>query len=122
MSSSILGISNTGSAMSIDQLLQAASTPPPTSSGGGFRKVLGGLVGAAANVFAPGLGSVIGNVIGGSGGSGLGGLGAGQLNPMQLIQMQQQMAMEQEVFTEASTILKDRHDAAMTAIQNSKSS
>jgi hypothetical protein len=120
MSTSLSGMGNVDSAGSIDQLIQAASAPPPTSSSGGFRKVLGGLVGGAANVFAPGLGSVIGNVIGGGGGAG-GGL-SGAMTPTQALQIQQQMTMESEIFTTASTVLKDRHDSAMTAIQNSKSS
>jgi hypothetical protein len=122
-SSSILGMGNMGSAVNVDQLLLAAGNPPQPNNSGGFRKVLGGIVGAAANIFAPGMGSVIGKVIGGAG-AGLGsGLGAGGgITPMQAIQMQQQMNMEQEVFTTASTILKDRHDAAMCAIQNAKSS
>jgi hypothetical protein len=124
MSSSLLGISNVDSNASIEQIIQAASgNPQPATSGpSGFRKVLGGLVGAAANVFAPGLGSVIGNVIGGGSGGGVGGFGGNQMSPTAMLQVQQQMAFEQEAFTLASNVLKDRHDAAMSAIQNSKSS
>ena len=118
--SSLMGIGNVGSAGNIDELIQAASTNPqqPTSSGGTFRKVMGGLLGGAANIFMPGMGSVIGNLIGGAGSAG--GTGS-SMNPAQMLQMQQQMGMEQEAFTTASTVLKDRHDSAMTAIQNSKS-
>jgi len=117
--SSLMGIGNVGSAGNIDELIQAASTPAQqTAAGGGFRKVMGGVLGAAANVFMPGVGGVISNLIGGSGAAG--GLG-GNMSPATMLQMQQQMAMEQEAFTTASTIMKDRHDSAMTAIQNSKS-
>ena len=67
----------------------------------------------------PGVGGVIGNLIGG----GSSGAGTGsQMSPAHMLQMQQQLSMEQEAFTLASTVLKDRHDADMTAIQNSKSS
>jgi hypothetical protein len=118
-SSSILGPGSFGSTISVDQLLQAAGSPTQSNTGGGFRKILGGVVGAAANVFAPGLGSVIGNL---SGGAGAGGVAGGGINPMQALQLQQQMNMEQEIFTTASTIMKDRHEAAMEAIRNSKAS
>ena len=114
--SSLMGIGNVGSAGNIDELIQAASTPAQqTTAGGGFRKVMGGVLGAAANVFMPGVGGAISNLIGGGSAAG------SATSPAQMLQMQQQMAMEQEAFTTASTILKDRHDAAMTAIQNSKS-
>jgi hypothetical protein len=117
--SSLLGIGNVGSAGSIDELIQAAGATPgqTTSGGGGFRKLMGGVVGGIANVFMPGVGGVIGNLIGGGSSGGLG----SNITPASMLQMQQQMAMEQEAFTTASNVLKDRHDAAMTAIQNAKS-
>ena len=70
----------------LDQILQA--TKPP-STGGGFRSILGGLVSSVGNMFAPGMGGMIGGLIsGGMGGGGTGGL----LNDsMQYLQLQKQM-------------------------------
>jgi hypothetical protein len=39
---------------------------------------------------------------------------------MQLLQYQQQMTMEMRAFELASTVLKNRHDASMSAIRNMK--
>ena len=109
---------------SIDQILQA--TKPP-STGGGFRRVLGGLLGSVGNMFAPGMGGMIGGLIsGGAGGmGGLGGLGGlgGSANgmmaeSMQYLQLQQQMNQAQVVFETASAVMKCRHDAALAAVRN----
>jgi len=100
---------------SINQLLQ--QTQPST-----FRRVLGGVVGGAANMFAPGLGSLIGGVIGGGGAGGLGNTtgiqGALGGDSTFFLQLQQQMEAESRAFQAASNVLKSRHDAAMSAIQN----
>lgn len=117
---------------SIDQILQATQ---PTKQPGGFRKVLGSLVGGVGNMFAPGIGSLIGGTISGSiggigggvggiGGSiGIGAGGAGAYagfgsEPMQYLQLQQQMEQESEAYETASMVLKSRHDASMQAIRN----
>lgn len=105
---------------SIDQILQATQ---PTKQPGGFRKVLGALVGGVGNVFAPGIGSLIGGTISGGGilggvSVGVGGLTGTGTDPMQYIQLQQQISQQMEMFETASNVLKSRHDASMQAIRN----
>ncbi len=104
---------------SIDQILQA--TQPPKQPGA-FRKVLGAVVGGVGNMFAPGIGGLIGGAIGGGVlGGGIGGsltLGTGGNDPMQFLQLQQQMSMQQEAFESVSAVMKSRHDASMAAIRN----
>lgn len=95
----------------LDQILQQTS---PQTKGVGFRRVLGALVGGAGNIFAPGLGGLIGQAIAGSGGVNTAGL-MGDTN--QYLQLQQQMYLQQESFETASAIMKSRHDAAMSSIQ-----
>ena len=77
-------------------------------------------MGGAANIFMPGMGSVIGGIIGGSSMGGANNFN--NMTPASMLQMQAQVQMEQLAFTTASTIMKDRHDAAMEAIRNAKSS
>ncbi|HVP50605.1 MAG TPA: hypothetical protein VMT05_00720 [Terriglobales bacterium] len=111
------GINMSYSGYSLDQILQ---TTKPPSSGGGFRRVLGGLLGGVGNMFAPGIGGMIGSMIsGGLGGAGgLGGTGGLLQDTMQYLQLQRQMNAETEAFQTASTIMKCRHDAAMAAVHN----
>jgi outer membrane lipoprotein SlyB len=109
----------------IDQILQ--STQPPKQPGA-FRRVLGSLVGGVGNMFAPGIGGMIGNAISGGALSGSsiasmqslpGAVASGiQGQTMQYLQLQAQMAQEQEVFETASSVMKSRHDASMAAIRN----
>jgi hypothetical protein len=111
---------------SLDQILQA--TQPPKQPGA-FRRILGSVVGGVGNLVAPGIGGLIGGVIGGGsiggilGGGGLGGslsVGTGGLmgDTEQFLQLQQTMAQQQELFETASAIVKSRHDAAMASIRN----
>jgi len=105
---------------SIDQILQATQ---PAKQPGGFRRVLGALVGGAGNMFAPGIGSLIGGTISGGGilggvSVGVGGLTGMGSDPMQYIQLQQQISQQSEMFETASQVLKSRHDASMQAIRN----
>ncbi len=97
---------------SIDQILQATQPPKQPS---GFRRVLGGLVGAAGSIFAPGIGGIIGNAISGSGGINQSGLMG---DTMQYLQLQRQMMMETQAYETASAVMKARHDAAMSAVRN----
>ena len=87
------------------------------------------MVGGLGNVFAPGIGGLIGGVISGGtlggilGGGGLSGslsVGSGGLlgDVTQFLQLQQQMGQQQELFETASAIVKSRHDAAMASIRN----
>jgi len=97
---------------SIDQILQSTQQQSQPS---GFKRVLGGLLGGVANVFAPGIGGLLG---GGLLGGALGGTGLTGSNPAQFLQLQQQMNMQQEAWETASAVMKCRHDAAMDAIRN----
>ena len=76
---------------------------------------LGGVVGGVGNIFAPGLGGIIGSAISGSSGFGSSGL---MNDSMQYLQLQKQMNQEQQAFETASSVLKARHDASMAAIRN----
>jgi hypothetical protein len=106
----------TNGTASLSNILQL--TAPPATGPSGFRGVLGSLLGGIGNIFMPGLGSVIGNAIGGSAlGAAMPGLGA---QTTQYLALQQQMENEQIAFETASTVLKVRHDAAQSAIQNMK--
>jgi outer membrane lipoprotein SlyB len=103
---------------SIDQILQSTQ---PAKQPSGFRRVLGALVGGVGNMFAPGVGGLIGNAISGSPGiPGISGLSSGGLmgDTMQYLQLQQQMSQQQEAFETVSSVVKARHDASMAAIRN----
>lgn len=95
---------------SMDQILQATQ---PAKQPGAFRRVLGSVVGGVGNVFAPGIGGMIGSAIAGNGGINQSGLMG---DSMQYLQLQRQMNQEQEAYETASSVLKSRHDAKMAAI------
>ena len=107
----------------VDAVLQSVQDQPAKGPGT-FRTVMGAVVGGAANTLLPGgIGSAIGNII-------MGGVGGGLLpsnnllgpQASQFLRFQQQMLKEQQQFELASTVLKNRHDAAMSAIRNMKAS
>ena len=98
----------------LDQILQGTQAPA-IKQPSAFRRVLGGVVGTVGNIFAPGLGGIIGGAISGSSGFGTSGL---MNDTMQYLQLQKQMNMEQQAFETASSVLKARHDASMAAIRN----
>ena len=87
-------------------------TQGTSSGGGGFRRILGTIAGGAANFFAPGIGGIIGGLIGGAGSPGLGG------ESMQYLQLMQQMQAETRAFETAVSISKARHEASMSAIRS----
>ena len=113
---------------STDQVDKNSPTRPlgtSTSKIGTFGKILGGILGGALNIVAPGIGTAVGSLI--SGGSGA------NYNDMQSVinqQMQQSMSLlsvqhqlqsQTEAFTTFSNLLKTKHDSEMTAINNFKS-
>ena len=102
---------------SINDVMQMVQQSQP--KGGTFRKVAGALVGGVGNMLMPGVGSAIGNMISGGPAGALNMLGPGA---SQFLSFQQEMATETEKFEMASTIMKNRHDSAMSAIRNMKSS
>src|SRR5215831_3393647 len=96
---------------SIDDILRFTQEPP-NQKGSGFRKVLGGIAGGVGNIVAPGVGTAIGNLISGNQLNSSGLLG----DSMQFLELQRQMQTEMRAFETASTVLKVRHDAAMSSI------
>lgn len=91
-------------------------TQAATSRSGGFRRVLGAIAGGAANIFMPGIGSLLGGMIGGTGGvGGLSGLGS---ETTQFFQFMQRFQAENRAFETAVQVSKARHDASMSAIRS----
>src|SRR5215469_12989499 len=87
---------------SLDQILQSTQPKQP----GTFRRVLGSVVGGLGNMFAPGIGGLIGGAISGGslggilGGGSIGGslsFGSGGIlgDSMQFLQLQQDMQNQQ---------------------------
>ena len=90
---------------------------------GSFMGGLGKVASVAAGVMFPGVGPIVGGILGGKslGVPGLN-MSGGMLgsDSSQYLQYQMQMTMEMRSFELASTILKNRHDASMSAIRNMK--
>jgi hypothetical protein len=91
-----------------------------------FRQVLGGtinlagqLAGVAAGGSTMGLGPLAGNIANGLLGSGATG-DAGTVDPMQLLQLQQQLQTQSQVFNTLSNVSKEEHDTRMAAVRNFK--
>jgi len=103
---------NSGDVPSIDN-------PQPQTNGGAskFGQILGKIATTAAttaaNIAAPGLGGLLGSKI-----------SSGLLNnnPIQYLELQQQMLAEARAYETVSTVLKAKHDSAMAAIRNMRSS
>ena len=100
---------------SIDDIQKAASEGAAKDSSR-YRKVLGGVVGGVGNMVFPGLGSAIGGIISGGKLNSTGTMGEAQ----QYLELQRSVQMETRAFEAASTMLKVRHDASMTAVRNMK--
>jgi hypothetical protein len=95
--------------------LPLATQPvPPPKPPNKFLSVFGKVVRAAgsvaANVFMPGLGGAMGNLLGG-----MAGLGS---DPMQYLKLQEKMQAESRMYEAASAVLKAKHDAAMDCLRN----
>jgi hypothetical protein len=97
-------VSTSGNATSADN-----SQPQASGSTGKFGRILGTIVSTAANIAAPGLGGVLG----GNFSSVL-----SNNNPIQYLELQQQMLSEARAFETVSNVLKAKHDSAMAAIRN----
>jgi hypothetical protein len=82
---------------------------PTTGSASKFGQILGKVATTAASIAAPGLGGVLG-----------GRFSSGLLNndPMQYLQLQEQMLSESRAFETVSNVQKAKHDSAMAAIRN----
>ncbi len=114
---SVGGIGPSSSSYSINDILKYTQPKQPS----GFRRFLGAAVGGVANIFAPGVGSVIGGFISGSAGV-TAGPGEGGLigEASQFLELQRQIQAESRAFELASTVLKVKHDASLSAIRNMK--
>lgn len=93
---------------------------------GGFGKVLGGILGGAVNVVAPGLGTVIGGAIrGGNSGASTADMEAMMQNQMrqsmELLSVQNRVQSQSQEFTTMSNLLKSKHESEMSAVNNFKS-
>jgi hypothetical protein len=106
------GQQTSGVDASVNQIIQQSQLPKQPS---GFRRFLGAAIGVAGNVFAPGIGGAIGNLIGG----GTGGLNS-STDPNAFLRLQQQVDAQSEAFQTVSSVLKSKHDSAMAAINNIK--
>lgn len=108
---------STNATATLDGILNSTA-PSPKVGPSGARGVFGSILGGIGNMAFPGLGTIIGNAVGGSALGGSMPLLGGQTT--QYLQMQQQIEAESVAFDLASTVLKVRHDSASRAIDNMK--
>lgn len=114
----------------LEQQSQFQPLPAPHQPGT-FRSILGGLASIAGNMFAPGLGSAIGGLIGGNFGGGGGnpfaaGLAssafaanaANAAQDQQILAVAQQANAIQEMVQLQSSLEKSKHEAFMAVVQN----
>lgn len=87
-----------------------AVTPPKQPSR--FLGALGRAAGIAGNVFMPGVGGIVGDMLSGMG---VGALGS---DPTQYLRLQQRIQAESQAFEAVSSVLKAKHDAAMDSLRN----
>ncbi len=78
-----------------------------------FLQILGGITGGALNMVAPGIGSMVGNLIGGSSGSTFGSYGA--------LYEQQRQFEEMQKYNQASSALNQRQQQQMMDSQRQSS-
>lgn len=131
--------SNGGVSRDLNQIEQPSLQPVPAPHQPGmFRSILAGVVGTAANMFAPGFGGVLGSLIGGRGSSPLGNLiGGGDssfasglaasgyaanaqnlADANEILAIARQSNRDQEMTELASNIEKSKHQTFMAVIQN----
>lgn len=89
-----------------------------------FKRVLGGVLGGALNLVAPGLGSVVGGAFGGSDGASMADMQSmmnqQMQNSMRLLAVQNRVQSQSQEFTTFSNLLKSKHDSEMSAVTNFK--
>lgn len=126
------GLAGFGSAnQELNLLLQQSQQQQPAQPSA-FRRILGSVAGMAGNMFAPGLGGALGNLIGGSGGIGIGGAAAASslaasanaanaanlAASSQVLAAAEQSNQNEEMLELASNLEKAKHDSVMSVIQN----
>jgi hypothetical protein len=108
---------NTSNATSsLSSILNMTSTPRTGSSTA--RSIFSSILGGAANMMFPGLGTIIGNAIGGSALSAGTPMLGGQTT--QYLQLQQEIESESIAYNLASNVLQVRANCASKAIDNMK--
>ncbi len=117
----VQNVNNVSQTFSLQDI--ANITTPKPSGWSKFASIAGGIASAVGS-FVPGAG-IIGGLLGGlskmgGGGSGIGGIDTSLNDQMQLLQVQQQIQKETQMFNLMTNISKDKHDAAMAAIRNMK--
>lgn len=117
----VQNVNNVSQTFSLQDI--ANITTPKPSGWSKFASIAGGIASAVGS-FVPG-GGIIGGLLGGlskmgGGGSGIGGIDTSLNDQMQLLQVQQQIQKETQMFNLMTNISKDKHDAAMAAIRNMK--
>jgi len=89
-----------------------------------FSQIMGGILGGALNLLAPGSGSLIASLIRG-GGTQFGTMEdlvqRSAQQQMEMLVIQDQMQTQTQTFSAISNLLRARHDAEMVAVNNFKS-
>lgn len=120
MADPIVGSTQPTVPMTDTAVLQA---PAQQKKSSGFGRIMGGILGGAVNVVAPGLGSVLGGVM--NTGANMADMQAMMNNQMrqsmQLLSVQNRVQSQSQEFTTFSNLLKSKHDSEMSAVSNFKS-
>lgn len=99
-------------------------TAPQPKRSSGFGRVMGGILGGALNLVAPGLGSVLGGAMGGGGASSAdmqSMLNQQMQQSMELLSVQNRVQSQSQQFSTMSNLLKSKHESEMSAVNNFKS-
>lgn len=97
--------------------------PAPVKKPNAFGRIFGGILGGAASIMLPGVGGILGNVLGG--GNNMADMQA-MMNQqmqqsMQLLSVQNRVQSQTQEFSTMSNLLKAKHDSEMSAVNNFKS-
>ena len=97
------------------------TVPVEPKKSGGFGRVMGGILGGALNIVAPGLGTMIGGGSGASAADMQTMMNDQMRQSMQLLSVQNRVQSQSQEFTTFSNLLKSKHDSEMSAVNNFKS-
>ncbi len=100
--------------------------PPAQPKGPGkFSRIIGGILGGAVNILAPGAGGLIGGFLNRGGAPDFSSmqtmLNQQAENSMAMLAIQNRVQSQTQEFTTVSNLLKARHDGEMSAVHNFKS-
>lgn len=103
----------------------SALPPEPPKQPGKFSRIFGGIASGALNIFAPGIGSLVGGFLNRGGNVDYTNMQSmlyqQQMNSMQMLALQNRVQTQTQEFTTVSNLLKARHDGEMSAVHNFKS-